>query len=181
MKKTRVKNHSGLVIDKWTVMDEYKIVGENAQWKVKCECGTERWHIIAKTLHHFRKTGQSSCGCNKIKYDNPNARNTWSVYKSRAKKYNRDFTLTFESFLDIICQPCIYCGSNGTNVGKKKFNEDVFLYNGIDRIDNTKGYVEGNCAPCCIVCNTMKMDLDVVDFYSHLQKIITHKDKTWKI
>lgn len=34
--------------------------------------------------------------------------------------------------------------------------------NGIDRVDNDKGYVPGNVSPCCWVCNIAKgtMSLD---------------------
>lgn len=29
-------------------------------------------------------------------------------------------------------------------------------YNGVDRKDNAKGYVTGNCLPCCWPCNYAK-------------------------
>jgi 5-methylcytosine-specific restriction endonuclease McrA len=32
----------------------------------------------------------------------------------------------------------------------------TFLYSGIDRKDNEKGYTEENCVPCCKRCNGIK-------------------------
>jgi hypothetical protein len=31
--------------------------------------------------------------------------------------------------------------------------------NGIDRVDNTKGYSVDNCVPCCRRCNVAKADM----------------------
>jgi hypothetical protein len=32
----------------------------------------------------------------------------------------------------------------------------VIEYNGIDRVDNEKGYLVENCVPCCFTCNSLK-------------------------
>lgn len=52
---------------------------------------------------------------------------------------------------------CEYCGT------KEKL--------GVDRIDNTKGYIKGNCVTCCKWCNMMKKNLSVEDFIKHITKI----------
>jgi hypothetical protein len=44
-------------------------------------------------------------------------------------------------------------------------------YNGIDRVDNKKGYTEENCVSCCGLCNRMKMKMGLSDFAKHIQKI----------
>lgn len=45
---------------------------------------------------------------------------------------------------------CYYCDAEGPN--------------GIDRYDNSLGYVSSNCVPCCAMCNRVKLDRDVDGF-----------------
>ena len=89
--------------------------------------------------------------------------------KSSANKrgYTFDLSLSEVSFLSQL--PCSYCGKEPSQVLGSFPN---FLYNGIDRIDNSTGYVEGNCTPCCKLCNRMKGILSVDDFKEHIKTII---------
>ena len=43
--------------------------------------------------------------------------------------------------------------------------------NGIDRINSSLGYVDGNVVPCCGTCNKMKMAMDESDFKMQVLKI----------
>lgn len=52
--------------------------------------------------------------------------------------------LTYKQFKSFITDRCYYCG--------KKPNP----FNGIDRINNKKGYLRDNCVSCCWECNRMK-------------------------
>lgn len=52
-------------------------------------------------------------------------------------------------------QPCYYCGKQPSHVRKAQSGE-TFLCNGIDRVDNSIGYVVGNCVSCCGRCNAAK-------------------------
>ena len=70
---------------------------------------------------------------------------TWNHYVKSAKKRNLDFTLSKALFESLLIQPCFYCGHSIPN-----------QINGIDRVDNNKGYIEGNVVPCCEICNTLK-------------------------
>lgn len=174
---SKVINRSGLVIDKITVLDEYKIVGEDAHWKIKCECGYEGFKPISKILYHYKRYGQASCGCNKIKYDLPNARNQFSRYKENANRRNLEFNLTLDEFINLTQQQCYYCGckpNNNGNRSKRNYKVDNFIYNGIDRVDNNLGYVLNNCVPCCISCNKMKLNYTFNEFKNKIIKIYEH-------
>jgi hypothetical protein len=48
-------------------------------------------------------------------------------------------------------------------------------YGGIDRKDNTIGYVVGNVVPCCIVCNRAKMDLPYEAFLAWLGRVTAYQ------
>ena len=80
-----------------------------------------------------------------------------STYRANAKRVGRQFEVTLEKMREILSTPCIYCGDKST---------------GIDRIDNKKGYIEGNIAPCCGVCNHMKWNLSKQDFIERCKKIV---------
>lgn len=47
-----------------------------------------------------------------------------------------------------------------------------FKYNGLDRIDNSVGYTEDNCVPCCAVCNRAKNSMGYNEFIEYLDDLI---------
>ena len=49
-----------------------------------------------------------------------------------------------------------------------------FRYNGIDRVDSSKGYLPNNVVACCTTCNRMKLDHSRNEFITHLKSIIAH-------
>ena len=82
-------------------------------------------------------------------------------YKCRADKKHLEFSITLEQFDQIVRQPCYLCGKS--SVGGH--------INGVDRYDNTQGYILLNCRPCCGTCNYMKKQLPFDDFVNKLKKI----------
>lgn len=70
--------------------------------------------------------------------------------------------LSPDQFIALFNQPCDYCG-------------DQDALNGVDRIDNSQGYISGNVAPCCSICNTMKKKMTKDEFLSWVNKIHLHQ------
>lgn len=67
---------------------------------------------------------------------------------------------------EIISDKCFYCGSD----------HDTY-YNGIDKIDSSKGYTKDNTVTCCSICNYMKNTMDVGSFLRKVREIaIFNKD-----
>ena len=91
----------------------------------------------------------------------------YKSHRKDAKRRNYAFNLTLNQFRGIVTQTCLYCGLT-SEAGK---------LNGIDRIDNTKGYELNNCVPCCTKCNRMKLDHTVDQFHAQICKIYMHMDK----
>lgn len=84
-----------------------------------------------------------------------------SQYMQRAKNKNLEFDLT-ESIFEIYINGCCYiCG--------KKTNKNHT--NGIDRVDNKKGYFFENCETCCGDCNYMKKSYSHNEFLEKIVKI----------
>jgi len=89
------------------------------------------------------------------------------LYERVAKRKNLTFDILFEDFNKLIFLPCVYCGYKPTPPER----------NGLDRIDNTKGYELSNTDPCCHPCNQMKGKLSVSNFICKCKEIIRHMEK----
>lgn len=88
-------------------------------------------------------------------------------YELGAKKRGLPFELSLEEFDEITKMSCEYCGGYSDELNGIKFN-------GIDRIDSSKGYTVKNSVPCCEMCNRMKLDYDLEDFLEHVKKIVNN-------
>jgi hypothetical protein len=60
-------------------------------------------------------------------------------------------------------------------VGKDKYAKyGVYIYNGIDRVDNTRGYSIDNCVACCKQCNWAKRELPQQEFIDWIHRVSRH-------
>lgn len=101
-------------------------------------------------------------------------RSIFLEYKSSAKAKGRTFALTERHVLDLITQDCFYCGAppkRTVRAATGDFSRLTSFCNGIDRLDNNLGYEPGNCVPCCITCNRMKLDLPLEKFFGRIARI----------
>lgn len=155
-------------------------------WVCRCVCGVER-DVQGRSL----RSGKSvSCGC----YARKASRDWHSLpkgesalnqlyrrYEDGAKKRGLLFNLDKTQVKELSQKPCNYCGYPphqkvwaDPNLKNYKYNGG-FVYNGIDRIDNTKGYLLDNVVPCCGVCNRMKMTMSVDEFLEQIGRITAHR------
>ena len=94
------------------------------------------------------------------------------VYRNATKKSNRQFELSKEKFYDLISDNCYYCGSKPNSANKRYLKYDSnFRYNGIDRVDNSKGYLVDNCVTCCEICNRAKLTMSLEEFKNWIKKV----------
>lgn len=166
-------------------------VGGNEQgrlWECLCECGK------FTTVHAKRlKNGHTnSCGClrsengkkhakknliagsNKLPVEKANLNSVIAKYRHTAKERNLEFLLTGEQFQKLISSDCFYCGVEPCNIANGQRTNGKFIYNGIDRVDNKKGYVIGNCVTCCSICNRMKNAHTQQEFLTKIELIHNH-------
>lgn len=71
-------------------------------------------------------------------------RNAINCYRKRAERKGLPFSLEESRFAELVKASCVYCGAEAKPI------------NGIDRLDNAMGYVEGNVVTACVVCNRAK-------------------------
>lgn len=138
----------------------------------KCECG----NVHEVNCGNLKNT--HSCGCSKRRKSNQVYINrVYKFYYDNAKRKGHDFELEFDELIEMTQQSCHYCGCKPLNNYKLANDGFEFKYNGIDRVDNSKGYVVGNVVPCCKMCNAMKSNLDPDEFLAQVKKICDYRVK----
>lgn len=175
------KYNNGDKIAYWTVISFDK---DTKKYVCLCICGKE-----SKINSSAIGKSSRSCGCmqkesviakikdggytsikNKI-YDN---------YKRAASKRGYVFDLSKEEFNDITSKDCFYCLAKPNMVykygrGEKGYRfADAYTdykYNGVDRVDNSIGYVLENCVPCCKICNNSKSTLSVEEWQEWIIRV----------
>ena len=148
-------------------------VGGGVKWLCVCECGNETT-VLGDLL---RRGTTKSCGCLRSE-SIARATEAWKLprgdgafnwvyddFRRRARRYGCEWNLTKEQVREIIGQPCVYCGSPfSNNFGEKHGFNGGIKYNGLDRIDNDKGYTIDNVVPCCRSCNVAKNNRTLEEF-----------------
>lgn len=94
------------------------------------------------------------------KRNNP-LKHKYKEYKHSAKRRGLVFPLTIKVFEDIIKELCHFCGTK--------------LAGGIDRKDNSQGYLIENCLPCCQYCNRAKYTRSYEEFKEWIDQLIHYQ------
>ncbi len=103
-------------------------------------------------------------------------RKIFMEYRRRCRLRKISFKLSFEDFCSLIVMDCAYCGKTPSQV-RKLYPKDGST-NGIDRVDNKKGYVFSNCVAACKECNQMKTSSTLKEFLLLVKSIYEkHKAK----
>lgn len=90
---------------------------------------------------------------------------SWTNYVGSARRRGLEFALTREHFEHLIACDCEYCGASPAPL------------NGIDRVDNSFGYVEGNVATACRQCNVAKQTMSVDQFVAWAKLVVANSEK----
>jgi predicted RNA-binding Zn-ribbon protein involved in translation (DUF1610 family) len=101
------------------------------------------------------------------------ASNLLSKLQRRYLKKGLTSNLNSQELLDLVKRNCHYCNAEPSNLMQYKqihFSYN-FIYNGLDRVDSSKGYIKGNVLPSCKKCNIAKSDLSYNEFLQHIEKI----------
>jgi len=85
-----------------------------------------------------------------IKENRKDIKSRFQRARSVAKRKGREFSLTLEEYITKIDEPCYYCND---------FFPRVQLGIGLDRLNNSQGYILTNVVSCCKNCNQIKMDI----------------------
>lgn len=162
---------------KLTVLSFVGMKHGTTTWTCQCDCGGTK--VISGYL--LRNGRTTSCGCIRNKHiaslhQLPHSEAAFNYLYSRTKRTalarGYAFELTKKQVRNLSIQNCHYCGSPPTQ-RSRGCNGD-YLYNGIDRKDNDKGYVEGNVVPACKHCNRAKRTMGYETFRAWVYQVHKH-------
>lgn len=177
---------TGQIFFRLTVIEKGKPNNGRTTWLCQCVCGNIK---IIKT-EHLKNNTTKSCGClnketsrlNGIKMGKSNIKYPPYITSARRvwkKRYNDG--ISFEDFLIISQQNCYYCGNKPNNkqnaakedIKSSQFAKDngEFIYNGLDRVDNSKKHIIDNVVPCCKWCNYAKRERTVTEFQEWIMNV----------
>lgn len=153
--------------------------GRLAYWRCRCDCG-KSVEVAGACL---RSGNTKSCGCLKAElarkaksYLEPGRASlnaTIGSYVKRARLRGRAYKLGLDVARELFTGNCHYCGIAPSSLCVASTNGS-FMYNGIDRVDNAMGYVEGNCVSCCFTCNSAKRGMGKEEFESWVLRAAKH-------
>lgn len=169
-----------LVIERAPIPKTRSKTTRDGFYKCLCDCGNIV--ILAGGDLQKKKNSTKSCGCLRKHNTFLETRfaNAMIVYKSY-----KDGNLIFKEFLYLVKQNCYYCNAPPSN--KKRYlssnskNEIAlhenanFIYNGLDRIDNSKPHDKENVVPCCWICNSMKRHYTLNNFLNKIKDIYENR------
>ena len=89
-------------------------------------------------------------------YIDPSLPQKYRTYMRSAMSRKHDFDLPVNYFMKLTEENCFYCGEDG---------------GGVDRINSSVGYIEGNVRPSCTLCNMMKYTHSTDKFLEQVKKI----------
>lgn len=153
-----------------TVISFDKVYRAAVYWLCKCICG----NTVSVKSTYLKTDHTKSCGCQRSNRLEPGESSFNSLirsYKTGAKQRGKDFELTKEQIRIITKSNCYYCGIEPKQISKHPDDLGEYYYNGIDRVDSEKGYINGNCVPCCQFCNRAKSNFPIEEFYSKIIRI----------
>lgn len=148
----------------------------NNSWICQCSCG----NTTEVTSNALLSGNTRSCGClagrtnaarvSQLSKGKISVQTIVNITKDKAIRRGHDWELSDEQALSILLQNCNYCGAE-----PYKFHEPSNTkYNGIDRIDSSKGYVIGNVVACCKNCNYTKNNMTIEEFKAHVKAMYDH-------
>ena len=102
----------------------------------------------------------------------------YEKYRNGASHRGLSFQLTAEQFHAFARGNCHYCGIKPIQLVQKapkaRGFHHAYTYNGIDRVDNDRGYALDNCVSCCGRCNRAKYKATLAEFAEWALRLVAH-------
>jgi len=169
----------GMTFGRLTVITENTRHTHRAFW-CRCACG----QIASVNASPLFRGRTRSCGCLAVEVAHRGLKPGEAAFnslllrwKNNAEARGYEFTLTRVEALTLSTQDCWYCGQPPSMVkhpptplvqGGPEYD---WVYNGLDRLDNKKGYTAANVAPSCWPCNRAKAAMPVDRFREWVLRI----------
>lgn len=156
----RFRDISGMKFGELVALHEVRVKNDtHYYWKCKCTCGNICFHRATVLIKGYQKHCNKYC---KVRAFKTRLHKKFDSYKKNSKDKGREFKISEDDFKYLIQQKCHYCGY-------------IDKINGLDRIDNSRGYLLDNVVPCCKICNQAKHVFTIHEFNSWIDRLIKHR------
>lgn len=173
------KDRRGERFGRLAVIERAGRYSNESAWLCRCDCGKQK--VFGSSA---LRAGTRSCGCSRVtgKGSRPiyraamppglsAKRNVLKMYKTTGAKHRGlEWGLSDDEFFALIQQHCTYCGIPPNSI-KRVSRNGQFHYNGVDRVDNSRGYVSDNVVTCCSICNHAKCDMPRDAFIEWIRRL----------
>lgn len=78
--------------------------------------------------------------------------------------------------IELFAGACHYCGIDTPTNHRVDRNGSSFKYNGIDRVDNNRGYTPDNVVTACSFCNLAKREMTRDEFITWARRLVAHSE-----
>ena len=147
-------------------------IWRNIQWECRCICGTILY-ITSRVLNAGQK---KHCGCKGFTGIIPGFMYSLTISREHFSKRNPE--VSYEYLCKLWEKQEGKCALTGEKLsfGKRK-SDSKNRTASLDRIDSTKGYVEGNIQWVHKWINLMKLDFSQEEFINMCRKVTKYNDK----
>lgn len=173
----------GLIIGQLTVISEEEWRDKSNRLRrrfgVRCECGKEEFRTEAGLIKRiYVRCHDCILKRNTRDLHHRGVSRVYDSYKESARVRNLEFAILRDRLESLITDNCFYCSSEPSSkrLVQTKSGDEYFLYNGIDRIDSSLGYIEGNVVTCCQDCNYGKRTMSQEDFIAWARRVVEVAD-----
>lgn len=163
---------SGRRFGKWTVIKRVPVpegYHNTPYYRVKCDCGNEA-DVQAGALRSG-KTKQCMPCAFFLPEGEAAFNRVYLWYNRHAEERALVWELSKDQFRQLIQMDCHWCSIEPSTTYNNSANNGGITYNGVDRIDNSKGYVASNVVPCCFTCNHAKSAMTMDDWSAWVLRV----------
>jgi len=165
------KRYGKLTVIGYKYRDQDDNPYRDAMWLCKCDCGGEK--LVSGS--HLRRGEVRSCGCLWSAKQKPKGvaafNSLYATWRANAKLRGHAWKLTKKQVHSFTKQHCTYCGEPPRHISCPKGCNGSYTYNGMDRVDNDKGYVIDNVVACCGTCNRAKGTKTIDEFRNFITRV----------
>ena len=168
---------SGQKIGQLTVQSRSYIKNTKQYWKCQCECGSE-YHATSGVLLRSKTISCKSCRGINRREDVVVKTTLWNHYINGAKLRKIEFSITREYAEALFLAQHKKCALSGVDIdfspsqGRKMRSTTTAS---LDRIDSSKGYIEGNVQWVHKRVNKLKMNMPENELFQWCNLISSHR------
>lgn len=151
----------------WTVIDGPRVYNNTIQFKVQCDCGSQRWIQPNELLNPHKCFSCIKCAHKHLDLLLPTQ---FGKLRRSANIRNIEFNVTIDYLWNLWLSQNGQCAITGDTI-------DSIKKASLDRIDSSRGYVEGNVQWVTYRANVSKHTMTMNELYDFCKKVLNHANQ----